>query len=72
LEIFHRCATLIVSEIWALRKVDQKYLENSETWSWRRMGKISWMDRVRNEEVITYSEEENKYPTYEYNTKKEC
>jgi hypothetical protein len=34
---------------WALRKVDQKYLESVEMWCWRRMEKISWTDRVRNE-----------------------
>jgi hypothetical protein len=30
----------------------QKYLENFEMWCWRRMEKISWTDRVRNEEVL--------------------
>jgi hypothetical protein len=37
------------SEKWTLRKVDQKYLESFEMWCWRRMEKISWTDRVRNE-----------------------
>jgi hypothetical protein len=32
-----------------LRKVDQKYLETSEIWSWRNMEKISWAKYVRNE-----------------------
>jgi hypothetical protein len=31
------------------RKVDQKYLESFEIWCWRRMKKISWTDRVKNE-----------------------
>jgi hypothetical protein len=35
-----------------LRKVDQKYLESFETWCWRRMEKIIWTGRVRNEEVL--------------------
>ena len=26
-----------------------KYLDNFEMWCWRRMEKISWTDRVRNE-----------------------
>jgi hypothetical protein len=39
------------AETWTLRKVDQKYLESFEMWCWRRMEKISWIDRVRNEEV---------------------
>jgi hypothetical protein len=39
-------------EKWTLRKVEQKYLESFERWCWRRMEKISWTDRVRNEEVL--------------------
>jgi hypothetical protein len=35
-----------------LRTVDQKHLESSEMWCWRRMEKISWTDHVRNEEVL--------------------
>jgi hypothetical protein len=37
--------------IWTLRKVDQKFLESFEMWCCRRMEKVSWTDRVRNEEV---------------------
>jgi hypothetical protein len=40
------------AETWTLRKVDQKYLESFEMWCWRRIQKISWTDRVRNEEVL--------------------
>jgi hypothetical protein len=59
------------AETWTLRKVDQKYLECFEMWCWRRMEKISWTDRVRNEEVQHYvgSQGGEEYPTY--NTKKE-
>src|SRR5215471_18449569 len=35
-----------------LRAVDQKQLVSFEMWCWRRMEKISWTDRVRNEEVL--------------------
>ena len=35
-----------------LREVDQKSLESFEMWCWRRMEKISWTDRVRNEEIL--------------------
>jgi chorismate mutase len=35
-----------------LRAVEQKHLENFETWCWRQMGKISWTDHVREEEVL--------------------
>jgi hypothetical protein len=38
------------AETWTLRKVDQKYLEHFEMWCWRSMEKISWTDRVKNEE----------------------
>jgi hypothetical protein len=40
------------AEIWTLRAVDQKHLENFEKWRWRRMEKISWTDHVRNEDVL--------------------
>jgi hypothetical protein len=46
------------AETWTLRKVDQKYLESFEMWCWRRMEKISWTDRVRNEEVLHRVKEE--------------
>jgi len=32
-----------------IRKVDQKYLGSFKMWCWRRMAKINWTDRVRNE-----------------------
>jgi hypothetical protein len=35
-----------------LRTVDQKHLESSEMWCWRRMEKIRWTDHVRNEDVL--------------------
>ena len=40
------------AETWTLRAVDQKHLESFEMWCWRRMGKISWTNYVRNEEVL--------------------
>jgi hypothetical protein len=40
------------AETWTLRKVDQKYLRSFEMWCWRGLKKISWTDRVRNEEVL--------------------
>jgi len=33
-------------------KVDQKSLRSFEVGCWRTLGKISWTDRVRNEEVL--------------------
>jgi len=38
------------AETWTLRATDQKHLESFEMWCWRRMEKISWTDRVGNEE----------------------
>jgi hypothetical protein len=40
------------AEKWTLRKMDQTYLESFEMWCWRRMEKVSWTNRVRNEEVL--------------------
>jgi hypothetical protein len=40
------------AETWTLRAADQKYLESFEMWCWRGMEKISWIDHVRNEEVL--------------------
>ena len=40
------------AETWTLRATDQKHLENFEMWCWRRMEKISWIDPVRDEEVL--------------------
>jgi len=40
------------AETWTLRAVDQKHLESFEIWCCRRMGKISWTDHVRNEDVL--------------------
>jgi hypothetical protein len=36
---------------WTLRSVDQRSLDNSEMWCWRRMEKISWAYRVKKEEI---------------------
>jgi hypothetical protein len=34
------------AESWTLRAVDQKHLESSEMWCWRRMEMIRWTDHV--------------------------
>jgi hypothetical protein len=46
------------AKMWTLWKVVQKYLGRCEMWCWRRMEKISWTDRVRNEEVLHRVKEE--------------
>jgi hypothetical protein len=35
-----------------VRAADQKQLESFEMWCWRRMEKVGWEDRVRNEDVL--------------------
>jgi hypothetical protein len=40
------------TEIGTVWGVDQKQLERFEMWCWGRVEKISWTDRVRNEEVL--------------------
>jgi len=49
----------MVAETWTLRAVDQKHLESFEMCCWRRMEKISWTDRVRNEILLRVKEERN-------------
>ena len=44
--------TLYGAEMWTLRKVDQKYMESVEVSSRRRLEKISYIDRVKNEGVL--------------------
>ena len=39
-------------ESWTMRKRERKRLEAAEMWFWRRMLRISWIDRVTNEEVL--------------------
>jgi hypothetical protein len=46
---------VIGMETWTLRAVYQKHLESFEMWCWRRMEKISWTDRVINEDVYLES-----------------
>jgi hypothetical protein len=56
--VLHLERRLVCAEIGILRTVDQKYLGSSEMWCWRMMEKISWTDRVRNEEMLHKVKEE--------------
>ena len=40
------------AETSTLQAVEQKHLESFKMWCWRRMEKISWIDHVRNEDVL--------------------
>ena len=46
------------AETWKLRKVDEKCMESFEMWCWRKLEKISWTDRERNEKVLLRVKEE--------------
>jgi hypothetical protein len=46
------------AETLALQKIDKKYLESFEMTHRRRIEKISWPDRVSNEEVLHTAKEE--------------
>src|SRR6478609_11119800 len=40
-------------ETWTKRKEEINYLNAFEMWVWRRMGKVSWMDKRANEQVLS-------------------
>src|SRR6476619_7148994 len=40
-------------ETWAMRKEEINRLNAFEMWVWRRMGKVSWMDKRTNEQVLS-------------------
>jgi len=39
-------------ETWTLRKEDIRRLDAVEMWMWRRMERVSWMDKITNEEIL--------------------
>jgi len=41
-------------EIWTLRKLERKYLESFEVRCWRRIEKITWLEKVTNEQVLDH------------------
>jgi len=43
---------LCAAEMWTLTQADSDRIETLEMWIWRRMEKISWMDKVTNEDVL--------------------
>ncbi|KAJ4431277.1 hypothetical protein ANN_19874 [Periplaneta americana] len=42
---------LDVAEKWTLRQSKEKRIESFEMWIWRRMERLKWTDRIRNEAV---------------------
>jgi len=45
------------SETWTLGKNEERVVNAFETWSWRRMLKIKWTDRITNVEVFQRAKE---------------
>ena len=45
------------AETWTMTKADRERLEAIKMWFWRRMDKISWVDKVINVEVLQKMEE---------------
>jgi len=46
------------SETWTLEKNEEKVVNVFETWSWRRMLKIKWTDRITNDEGLQRAKKE--------------
>lgn len=40
-------------ETWLINDAEKKKLEAFEMWRWRRMERISWMERKTNEQVLS-------------------
>ena len=40
------------AETWTLRRNEQKRLEEIKMWIWRRMERIKWTDKIKNEFVL--------------------
>jgi len=45
---------------WTLTKADRSKLEAFEMWIWRRMEKISWVDKKTNEKILNMVQEHRK------------
>ena len=46
------------SETWTLRKIEERVVNAFETLCWRRMLKIKWTDKIKNDEVFQRTEQE--------------
>ena len=45
--------------MWTLKAADVKRLEACEMWVWQKIEKISWTEKVSNEEVLRKISEES-------------
>ena len=48
------------AETWTLTQADRSKLEAFEMWIWRKMEKMSWMDKKTNEEILNMVQEDTK------------
>ncbi|KAJ4427404.1 hypothetical protein ANN_25026 [Periplaneta americana] len=44
--------SIIWSKTWTLRRSKEKRIEPFEMWIWRRMERVNWTDRIRNEAML--------------------
>jgi len=49
MKCFVRSVALYAAEMWTLTQTDRRRLEAFEMWIWRRMEKISWLNKVTSE-----------------------
>jgi hypothetical protein len=49
------------AETWTVWTADRKSLESFGSWYWRRQEKISWTDRVKNEDVLRRVKKEKNF-----------
>jgi len=50
--------SLYRSETWPLGKNEERIINAFETWCWRRMFKLKWSDRIKNDEVFQRAKKE--------------
>jgi len=51
------CFAVYGSETWTLGKHEERIISAFETWSWRRMLKIKWTDKITSDEVFQRAKE---------------
>ena len=58
------------AETWTMTQADRERLEAFEMWVWRRMLKVSWVDKVSNAEVLqTVQENKSILDTVQHRSK---
>jgi len=52
IKIYVRSVALYGSETWTINKREKDMLEAFEMWCWRKMQRVSWIDRRSNEDIL--------------------